>query len=290
MRRWGPVLAIVWVLLTAAITLLGVVRNRSGEPIADIVLTERELPLSGWLPEENTGLSLRFDWVGRGFRSRDELAWLDRAKLESLGFDCRYPVDAASAPEHYARMLPRDAVLVLEYDGEAARRWIAAKEEEMEKLLRQAAIETDAAARGRREAEAREVLERAKTSTTRLFAVDAGLDAAELRRRYPDRSRYVLARGTVKAVAEPRGGDKPATPARLTGYVQSLVEAIHVPRSQRSLLESDRKQQTAGNPVPERIRDSLGLQSGGKPRPPRYRVRVRWGRRLEPWIVSVEPL
>jgi hypothetical protein len=293
MRRWGPVLAIACVLLVGAITLAGVARNRAGQPDADVVLTERELSLPQWLPEENTGVSLRIEWSGPGGAAQEDGAWLDRSKLESLGFDCRFPVEAPSAQEHYSRMLPREAVLVLEFDGEAAKRWIAATERQQSELMSKIAEEADPAAREKRAADARKAVESARESATRLFVVDAGLDAAELRRRYPDRSTHVLAKGIVRIAADPAGAEKLAKPARLHGRVNVLlVSAIQVPRDQRSLLDSlvasDRKAREAAKP--ETTPAAPRPRSGTTPHPPRYRVHVRWGHRLEPWIVAVEPL
>ena len=293
MRRWGPILAVACVLLVGAITLAGVARNRAGEPDADVVLTERELTLPFWMPEENTGLSLRIEWSGPGGAAYEDVGWLDRIKLESLGFDCRYPLEGPSAEEHYSRMLPREAVLVLEFDGEAAKRWIAARERQQNELMAKIAEEADTAAREKRAADARKAVESARESATRLFVVDAGLDAAELRRRYPDRSKHVLARGVVRIACEPAGAEKVSKPARLHGRVNVLlVSAIYVPRDQRSLLDSlvasDRKARESVKP--ETTAAAPRPRFGTTPHPPRYRVRVRWGHRLEPWIVAVEPL
>ncbi|MBZ5637785.1 MAG: DUF4824 family protein [Acidobacteriia bacterium] len=246
MRRWGPFLAIAWVLLSSAIALLGVARNRAGEPDADVVLTERELRLPPSLAEENTGLSLLLTWSGMDPSSPGEAAWLDRAKLESLGFDCRLPSEASSAVAHYGRVPPREVVLVLEFDPD-----------------------------------------RKEPSATRLFVVDAGLDPVDLRRRYPDRSRYVVARGIMRVFAAPGSGEE------LRGQVVSLlIREIHVPRSQRSLLDSlITRNRDAKDSAGSAAAHAAGKIAAGPPLgPPRYKVRVRWGRRLEPWIESVEPL
>ncbi len=293
MRRWGPVLAIAWVLIVGAITLVGVARNRAGEPEADVVLTERELPIPGWTREEDTGLSLRIAWTGPVGRTGEDATWLDRAKLEGLGFDCRYPVEAKSAEEHYAHALPRDVVLVLEYDGDAWKRWIDARERNAREQSPSPSERTDPLAFEKRVTELFATVDAARESASRLFVVDAGLDAAELRRRYPDRSRYVLARGVVRIAAETAGGEKLATPAHLVGRAMILlVDAVQVPLGRRALLDSlvasDRKGLGAAKP------ESPGARRRGpftgKQHPPRYRVHVRWGRRLEPWIVSVEPI
>ena len=283
MRRWGPVLAIAWVLVAAAITLLGVARNRSGEPEADVVLTERELPLAEWRGPESSGLSLRLAWRGPRFPALQGATWLDRKKIESLGFDCSYPVEAPSAREHYQRMFPREVVLVLEYEGDAWKRWIEDKERETEEVLRKGQDGTDA----------RAALERERTSGTRLVAVDAGLDAAALRRLHPDRSRYILVRAVVAPLVETGVGKESAKPPTLRGQVRWLsVQSLHVPHGKSALLDSlvasDRNARKEEPPPAADPPDQPGraARSG----PPRYEVRVRWGRRLEPWIVGVEAM
>jgi hypothetical protein len=293
MRRWGPILAIAWVLVAAAITLLGVARNRAGEPDADVVLTERELSLPGWIEEESNGLALHINWRGPRYPASPDTMWLDRAKLESLGFDCSYPVEAPSALEHYERMLPREVVLVLEYEGEAWRKWIVAWEQQSEGAERKIHESTDAPTRDRRLGEIRGPLERERTSATRLFVVDAGLDLADLRRRYTDRSRYILARGIVAPLIELDADKKIAKPATLRGHVRMLlVDAVHVPHGKTALLDSlvasDRRARQAGASLTVATPGQPGMEE--RSGPPRYKVRVRWGRRLEPWIVGVEPM
>ena len=84
-RRW-ILLAVALVIVSNLVVLIGVARNRSGEPEATVRLTERELGFLHHDPE-SSGMIL-------GFRLNrdDEADWLDRAKLETLGFDCSLPV------------------------------------------------------------------------------------------------------------------------------------------------------------------------------------------------------
>ena len=81
-------------------------------------------------------------------------------------------------------------------------------------------------------------------------------DAAVLEARYPDPATHVITRGVVRLfIDHPEGGEP-----RLSGMVEQIAPStLSVPRH-------------------------LAAPLGSKP----YRVRVRYGRRYEPWIVGVE--
>jgi hypothetical protein len=101
-----------------------------------------------------------------------------------------------------------------------------------------------------------------------LFVIDAGLDAGALRQKYPDRSRFLLLRGTVRPSIRDRGpGQRQAT-----GYVSRLSTGrIHVPHALRGPLESAR--------------------AAGKPgSADRFTVELLVGQHLEPWIAAVKPV
>jgi hypothetical protein len=120
MRRYGPWLAAALVVVSNLAAWRVAALNRSGEPEAVLVLTERELRLPV-RQAENTALSLRlvFDrWRERGDTVAREAGWFDRAKLESIGFDCRRPVTRENA-DHYRTRPPRTTFAALEY-GESA--------------------------------------------------------------------------------------------------------------------------------------------------------------------------
>jgi hypothetical protein len=107
--------------------------------------------------------------------------------------------------------------------------------------------------------------------------VDVGTDASALRARYPDRHRTVIVPATAQLnLVQPRSG-KPFLKGRVT--VVYPFE-LNVPKELRSVLE----------PIRPRAVSMADRQSGqidpvGEPR---YRVTVKWGRSLEPWIAGVE--
>ena len=76
------------ILLSNAVALVGVWYNRSGEPLAQLQLSERELNVAADAlldGQENSVLRLRLSWRHAGEGS--SLSWLDTAKLHELGFD-----------------------------------------------------------------------------------------------------------------------------------------------------------------------------------------------------------
>jgi hypothetical protein len=83
MKRTGLLLAIMLVIIANLVALSGVWFNRTGAPDSVITLTERELPL---MPREDddSGIAVRLNW-----RNEDDATpWLDRDKLQELGFAC----------------------------------------------------------------------------------------------------------------------------------------------------------------------------------------------------------
>jgi hypothetical protein len=214
MKRTGLFLAIMLVIVVNIAALAGVWYNRTGPPDAVITLTERELPLFN-AQEDDSGIALRIAY--RRAESDQNETWLDRAKLEELGFD--YPEGEVARNFHLIRTL----FLVLELEDEA------------------------------------------EESKSRLIAMDAGIDAEELRRRYGDRSRYIIAPGIVRLFLDRDEEDE----EKLNANVQHLLTSlIHVPKTHSAFL--------------------AGLEEGDGT--PRYAVTLRYGRKLEPWVVKVEPL
>jgi uncharacterized protein DUF4824 len=268
--------------LTNAVALVGAAYNRSGEPEAKLRLTQRELWTPGrWYGEhsENSGLALAPIWrvlpettgdgpfyMWRYSGVGGSPAWLDRAKMEALGFETS---GAAAPPEdrrrtRYEKQLPREVLLVLELDGAAYRRALELVTEQASREEAKLAANPGVKELAERVKNAREALEWEKTKSSRLFVVDAGLDADALRARYPDRARYAVVRGEVRpAVLDHRTG-------KAGGYVDSLaVASINVPFRLRDVFGGGAR---------------LGEYDDRNKAP--FEAVVVYGRRLEPWIVE----
>ena len=97
----------------------------------------------------------------------------------------------------------------------------------------------------------------------RLYVIDAGRSLAELRKKYPDRARYAIVPGVIKLSRDLNGGD-------VAGYVDSVsvgtVQGIEPLRSQ--------------------IDPGNGEMAWHRLHP--FTAMIAFGRRLEPWDVSIE--
>lgn len=267
------------ILLTNAVALGGVAWNRSGEPDSVLRLTGRELqrPHDWERDRENSGLVLALRWrtpgqdvdSRAGMHAGDDNAggahtWLNETKLKTLGFDTRLRRRADGRPDIDR---PREVLLVLEWNGPAYQQSLERERERAshEEALRAAHPDNEEMARRANAAKTR--LAREENEFSRLFVVDAGLDAMQLRSAYPDRSRYAIVRGEVR----PHGviTDK-AMPA-LAGYVSGIyAERINVPLAFQ----------------PAFAPGAASQQQGKAARAAPGEITVAFGRRLEPWIVG----
>lgn len=274
MKRIGLMAALALVLLVNGIILAGVRYNRSSEPDATLTLTERELQLIS-NNKENSGVSLKLE-VNRGDNQWSEASpWFGQKKLEEIGFDCRTPVNAKDASRRYDRELPRRAYVVLEYEGKAWEDRLAGQEEQL-KILESRTAEGSEKKKSL-EAE-RKRLRWEMESESRLFAIDAGNDAATLRTRYPDRTRYIITPAKVRLRLIPANSSQKRQQPVLSGYVDEiLTDTIHVPRGRLGVLASLKTNEP-------------NFYDGRKDTfTPRYQVTLKYGRRYEPWVAKVMP-
>ena len=278
MKRFGTprslfVAGFALVVAVNAVVAARVIGNRTGTPSALVTLTERELRLPYWQRAENSGMSLPLTWRVLGDDpagySRSGPQWLTASKAKELGFATG---NAQCEQTPIKQPLPREAYLVLEYEGPAYQEAI----HRAEQAVAQKAAALNAHSGEKRaideHQQASEWLQREQMNASRLFAVDAGLDFGTLRQRYPDSSRYIVVHGIVRwhincGQQQDQG----------SGFISALdIQNIHVPLHFRRILDEliDRDR-TSGNRQKET---------------PRYAVAVAYGSRLEPWITAVQPL
>jgi hypothetical protein len=281
---------VLLIAVTNAVVLAGAARNRRGDPEATLTLTERELPL-GFVQEENSGIWLRLEWRPRAWDGSP--GWFGIDKLQAVGFDCSLPPGDPTAEMRYGKMLPLERYAVLEYEGEAWRAWLAGEEKEdagqLEEFRRRAERQSPG---GPTVEEKKRMQEAERLAASRLFIVDVRKDPADLRRRYPDRSRYIVSSALVRLALR---AWNPVTRKRcdpfLQGYVSEiLIDTIHVPRAHRALLDAVRQEEKRASEEAERKTGGLDFPRARRSRGPRFQVTLKYGRRLEPWIAEVRPL
>jgi hypothetical protein len=197
MKNLSLAAAAAIVLLANVLGLVHAARNRSGSPEAEVTLTQRELRYFGHpAGDDDSGVTLQIMWNIPNWSDPNGGAsdWLDRKKLQELGFDCRVDPESPEAEEFYRRQRLRQVFVARENDGGGRRRGAEAHE-------------------------------RVQPEASRLVAIDADLDAARLRARNPDRSRVVIvpaAIGTVVNTGRYARG--------LYGSVRQIPATIYVPR------------------------------------------------------------
>lgn len=278
MKPKAVTLAVTLVAAVNAVVLAGVWYNRTGSPDATVVLTERELPVAAYRgpwSKEDTGLELRIRW----HRPRPGNDWLDRAKLEAMGFDAKQ-MDAwenAKTRPRAKQLASRQVFVVLEYDGPAWSAYLKRRERQLARL--EAKVRKGAEPERKLKA-GREALKRLRRGGSRLFAVDAGANAAALRRHYPDTRHYLIVPAVVRAVYGWSNKDKQG---QVSGYIRRLLPAtLHVSAAQARRLPEESKSQR-----------SWGYYyggAGGLDRAPLYEVTLHYGRRHEGWFGAIRPL
>ena len=254
------------IVIVNAIILGTAVWNRGGDRLAELTLTERELVLPEFRENETSALVLTLKCASEpppavkraAWRRREDLPavdypWLDRTKLEALGFRLGIEPSVPSDEHAHVGVSERTAFVALELDGDSWTRWLAAREDRLRKRLPQA------------EAEALLALDR--TMRSRLVPIDAGRDEASLRRRFPDRARYLIVPGIVRAVA---GGADAGGPSWRGQIADVLVSDIHVPRELAPALKTFLPQETE-DAVSKREQRERQL-SWPAPTLPRYRA------------------
>jgi hypothetical protein len=257
MKRYGFLLALAFVILGNIVILAMVAYNRSGTPTSRLQLSARELPLvRHYAGGENSELRLRINW-DRTATPAEQV--LDRQKLEALGFDL-------SAPKERNRWRRREAYVVFEYQGKAWQRLLQYKRKALAESLKEA--RTDAQRK-----RLQDRYERFVKHASRLVLVDAGLDPAALRARYPERGHYLITRARIRAYAYYPAGKPPV----IRGHISALLPAtVAVPRAERALLLK------GGAPIHTRHYTHY-------PTPPSdYTVTLAYGQRYEPWVEAID--
>ena len=273
-RRWRTLLAgCALIVLVNALALGGAAYNRAGEPDSLLLLSERELLATNgrWLSPENDGMVLTLAWRVLPTEGSDNFhrdwaffggspAWLDQRKMQSLGFEL--PEQSPITSMTIRRPRSREVLLVLELDGPTYQQALNLARQQYAEESRLRAANPEKREFVQRRDDAQKRLQREETQNSRLFVVDAGLDVAALRAQYPDKTRYLIARGRVHAQWRSN-----APQPTLYGRIDRLtISEISVPVELRTGLSR---------------RDLLQ-------QPTPFQATVAFGKRLEPWLQQIK--
>lgn len=252
------------ILLTNAVVLGGAAYNRSADPESGLQLTQRELQPDRWVSnKDNNGITLKLSWRVQPRDDDNQYGgnwwnplWLDAAQMKQLGFDVNR-IKTSARRGSGGNEVSRDVLLVLELDGVAYHHALRQAEEDAVESRRLLKENPDKEEFKRRAEAAEKRLEQERSKSSRLFAVDAGLDIQKLRAAYPDRAHYAIVRGRIRpgVVRDEKSEDK----YHVSGWIDKVyADEINVPLEYRPVFEKEAP----------------------------YTVTVAFGKRLEPWITE----
>ncbi|MBI3188749.1 MAG: DUF4824 family protein [Gammaproteobacteria bacterium] len=273
--------AIALLLLTNVVVLAGIAYNRSGEPLASVLLTERELSLPVYYAhnfDEDSSTSLHLEWSLLDSDDDPEFlytryvtpGWLNHAKLIELGIDLeKLKKDDNSYTYTYNDAAhTADVILVLEYNGETYQTALTQTEHKVVQLQKKISNKQDKGDYSDDLDRYKNQLDQLKTTHSRLYVIDAGLNQNILAQKYADKNKYLLARGEIGVDWQ----DK-----KIVGHIRHLyISDIHVPLPySRRITDLTQDKKNNSNSIPVS---------------PRYAVQLNIGQRMEPWIEAVKIL
>jgi len=270
--------SIIIVILTNAVVLSGVASNRSAEPESSVELNERELQMPYYNNEENSGLSLKLNWRSLGnnenktnyYYNRGNPSWLDIDKLVELGFNIETETTLSVNYSKHRKSFTKEVFIVLENNGASYQESLKRIEESFQASKKSFQLNNTSEAAKAKKDRLEKDLKKERVSNSRLFAIDAGLDARALRKVYSDRTVYIITKGIVSLSYDSRA-------RKASGRISGLsVENIHIPLKSRKIFEP--------------ILASKEYSRYGEDNLPRYKVSLVYGHRFEPWVESVNTM
>ena len=235
-------------------------------------------------------MQLILNWNMPGYYKHDwergENTWLKEEKLAELGFDTGFPLeDTIEAELHYRHQLPRQAYVVLEFNGDAYQDWLKGAGKRIQEIRQEISEEKNPNEKRHLEDSIRKV-EMQIIGLSHLFAIDAGQDPELLRKQYSDQSKYIITPAVFRILLsiqfESKGPPEVSEKYFLGGSVgKSFLPKIHVTNDYRSFFISDIKTRTKTHPPGHYSLSDLE---------PRYQVTLNYGKRYEPWIADVQKL
>ncbi len=241
------------IIFTNILVLSGVFFNRSGKPESIITLTERELFLPYFIDKENSGLklNLRFRTLSK---HKNQYTYYHGAPA---WLDQKKLKQLKIKLEHG---ISKQVFIVLEYNHDLYNESVRRTKASLKKL------------KGGELKNGEKRLKDELTNKSRLFAVDAGIDYKTLKQKYKNQSRYLIIKGLIEPMYNYCANKKKETYGIIT---KLTAQDINVPKKHRKIFDHIMKTKQYGY---------------NKFKLPRYKVKLAFGRRLEPWIISVNKI
>jgi hypothetical protein len=272
-RRYNLLAGLGLIVVVNAIALAGVAWNRSEPADSRLQLSERELGTSyEYQPEENSGIAwrLNYRWPTADVDDYRRMQQLTSSTMAELGFAVPTDLNEDSL-RRYRHQLDREALLVLEFNGELYQQQLQRAQARLQKSNTDLAALPDNQALREAQKAAREDLQREQHSASRLLVIDSGLQLDALRASYPDRQRYAIVRSKISTWAW--YDDKHW---KLGGTAEiPVADNINLPQRWHALF-AQLPLRAAVAEFPAAPKDKL------------FNAEVSFGQRLEPWISSMQ--
>ncbi|MCF6331136.1 MAG: DUF4824 family protein [Sulfurimonas sp.] len=236
-------LSFLVIILTNTFIFANIYINRFGDATSNVVLSERELTVPYNYNKENSSISLRIKYRVAGENTHQpyynkKAYWLNEKKLQELGFDTK----KYNKYKNQRSPLKKEVFIVLEQNAQAYKRSLRLAQEEFSNLdyKQKSNIKRK-----------KENLRIEKEENSRLFVIDAGIDYAKLRQLYTDKTKYIIAKGTVRF----------SNYANINGYIDKLsISNVHVTLKHKNLLKNKNA---------------------------KFKALIKYGSRYEPWISEI---
>jgi len=253
MKQTSLIVSAAIIVIANVFALAHGVSNRMGTPDAEITLTNRELQyFNRSTADDDSGITLHLAWT-----NPDGFPWPVRVENRAIWLDQqrleRLGFDCS--------VNPASADAQRYYQRQRPRQVFVALEYDGAAWRAWVAANDRAVAEQRTKPQFSDSID-VGAYFSHLVAVDADLDPVKLRALYPDRTAVVILPAVVAVTL--RSDPSP----RITGLIQQLPSSIYVPR-----------------PFSDEFRRHQG---GAFNKDLSYRVRLRYGASLEPWVTGVE--
>jgi len=246
------------VILSNLIILFNVYQNQSNPADSIVTLTQRELTSYNYYKNQQDRYFV-VNWKNSNIYNRyDSLKWLDNQKLIELGFDIQ---KALKFDKHRE---VREVFVVLEVDSPLHQKFVEKKKLEFQRSIidaNQVYINS-----------AKNNLKSSIDGDSRLYLLDANINYEELRKKYSDRSRYIIQKAQIKIY---RTYDK-----NKVYYIVGYISTISIPHIHISLENSI----IINNILKNATKDKKYKYY------PKYKVKVAFGSRLEPYIIDIKAI